>query len=69
MAARERKVAPRMWQRGLFIHTAILESICLIADTTRFAGNQAMNAIQTMVNKTPKDRAKNELHCRTRSIV
>jgi hypothetical protein len=34
----------------------------------RFAGNQAMNAIQTIVNRTPKDRATNELYFRTNNI-
>ena len=34
----------------------------------RFAGNQAMNAIQTIVNRTPKDRATNELYVRTSNI-
>jgi len=51
-----------------FLHKAVSESICIIVDAMRFAGNQAMNAIQTIVNRTPKDRATNELYFRTSNI-
>ena len=34
----------------------------------RCAGNQAMSAIQTIVNRTPKDRATNELYFRAHNI-
>ena len=68
MTVRERKTGPRTWQRGLFVHEAISESICIIFDAMRFAGNQAMNAIQAIVNRTPKDRATNELYFRTSNI-
>jgi len=68
MATRERKTGPRTWQRGLFVHEAISESIWIIVDAMRLAGNQAMNAVQTIVNRTPKDRATNELYVRTSNI-
>jgi len=68
MATRERKIGPRTWQRGPFLHEAISESICIIVDAMRCAGNHAMSAIQTIVNRTPKDRATNELYFRTHNI-
>ena len=38
------KRRPRTWQRGLFLHKAISENICIIVDAMRCAGNQAMSA-------------------------
>ena len=66
-AARERKTG-RARGRGPFLYKAVSESICIIVDAMRFAGNQAMSAIQTIVNRTPKDSATNELYFRTSNI-